>query len=585
MSTTDKPKPKKAWEVLGVSRATWYRRHRRHDRPETTETSETLRPPQAPAQDRVVSLGERYNELLKQGNVVGPRFSDEILARLRVRRRRSSDWISPFEVNLLARPPSVNKPTMAMDQSVQAMITWAGTSGMLSSAVYGYADLAHPGYAVLAEMGLVAEYRRAAEVLSTEMTRKWIKLVVTGDDDKTEKLKQLDNELKRLNAQHVFHRLAMHDALFGVGHLLIDIGPSPDRTPAVLMDRDELITPIGNGCDEISKLKMKPGWLQRIDTIEPLWVSPMHYSAINPAARDFYRASSWLVNGVEYDVSRLLQVISYEVPDAFKPAFQFGGQPLTLMMRPYVERWLRAVQSVNDLIHSFSVMGLKTDLSASLNAEGDELVRRADAFTSMRDNQGLLVLNKDTEDFFIASAQLASLDKLQAQAQEHLCAVCGIPVLILFGLSPTGLNATAEPELIAFYGWVHARQEKIFRPALTTVINFAQLSLWGEVYPEIDFVFEPLWVLDENQLATVRKTEAETAQIYIDSGVVSQGEVRQVIASDPDTPYAGLDVEELPDLKQEEEEGLQPVGGRPNPLADSEQPDDGEKSDEEDRDD
>ena len=93
-------------------------------------------------------------------------------------------------------------------------------------------------------------------------------------------------------------------------------------------------------------------------------------------------------------------------------------------------------------------------------------------------------------------------------------------------------------------------------------MGFMMLHLWGETDDDIEFVFEPLWSLNEKEMAEVKKIEAETDTVLIDHGVLSPSEVRTQLAADPDTRYAGLDVEEAPDLKEEEEQGLVVRGGR-----------------------
>ena len=177
------------------------------------------------------------------------------------------------------------------------------------------------------------------------------------------------------------------------------------------------------------------------------------------------------------------------------------------------------------------------------------------------------MIDKNIEDFDNVSVPLGSLDKLQAQAQEHMASVSGIPLVKLLGVTPSGLNASSDGEIRCFYDWIGAYQEVLFRINLTKVVNFVQLSLFGDVDEDIIIQFEPLWALDEKELAEVDKLKAETAQIRIDSGVIAPEEDRQRIASEPDTPYPGLDVSDVPELKLEEEEGLEPEGGRPQPLA------------------
>jgi phage-related protein (TIGR01555 family) len=223
---------------------------------------------------------------------------------------------------------------------------------------------------------------------------------------------------------------------------------------------------------------------------------------------------------------------------------------------------------VSDIASAFSTFVLKGNLAESLSLDGEQLFIRAEVFNNLRNNRGLFMIDKESEDFGNVSAPLGGLDLLQAQAQEHQASVCGIPLVKLLGISPHGLNATAEPELRAFYEEVRSFQESFFRPNLTKVIDFIQLSLFGEVDQEITFKFVPLFSLTEAEEADVRMKNAQSHQVYVDMGVVSPEEVRETVVNDPGSPYVGLDPEDVPDLLEEEQEGgLEPVGGRPDPEA------------------
>src|SRR5258708_1278916 len=234
-----------------------------------------------------------------------------------------------------------------------------------------------------------------------------------------------------------------------------------------------------------------------------------------------------------------------------------------MQIKARVDHWLRTNSSVSDLTHSFSVSGLKTDLGVAQMDGSDQLFKRVDLFNQMRDNSGMFLLNKETEEFFNVATPLGGLSELQAQSLEFICAASGLPLLKFTGISPSGLNATSEFEMKSWYENVHAYQEQLFRPNLTTVINFAMLNIWGHTDPDITFAFEPLHSLDEVQLATVRKTESDTHQTYVDLGAVSPEEVRRAIAGDPDSVYQGLDPDDLPDLREEEIEGLAIKGATP----------------------
>ncbi len=459
-------------------------------------------------------------------------------------------------------PPGIapKKARMAMDDAFGAVNAWGNQSAFVASAAVNYASaalegLAFPGYAFLAELAQRPEYRRISEIIATEMTRKWIKITSTGkdDDSKIEQIKIIESELKRLNVRDCFQKCTELDGYFGRAHLYIDTG--------FVDDREELKTPIGDGSNEVSMRKMVGKNINYIQHVEPVWTYPTSYNSIDPLKQDWYEPNTWFVLGKEIHKTRLLKFVGREVPDMLKPAYSFGGLSMSQMAIPYVNNWLRTRQSVADIIHSFSVFVLKTDLSESLSEGGEELFQRAEAFNMFRDNKGVFLLDKDGEDFANVSAPLGSLDHLQAQTQEHMSSVSGIPLVKLTGISPSGLNATSEFEMRAFYDWVNAFQEKLFRPNLTIVINMIQLSKIGKIDSDITFTFEPLWALDEKGQAEVNQIKSQSGIAMVEAGILSQEEERKRVATDPSSDYSSIDVEDVPDLRQEEEQGLEPHGG------------------------
>lgn len=478
------------------------------------------------------------------------RITDQIVARARRRDQLSNPFSLP-EFPPRARPPVGSQ--MAMDDTGQwATQSWTSGLAAVSLGTIG-AGLAFPGYAVLAELAQRPEYRRFAEVFATEMTRKWISLKSTGDDPKEQRIQELGDYLDNLGVKDVVRRCLELDELFGRSHLYVDTGDTDDR--------DELRTSIGDGRDETSRTKIQRGKLKALRAVEPVWCYPTQYDSNDPLRGDWYEPTTWFVMGKEVHRTRLLKFVGREVPDLLKPTYSFGGLSMTQMSMPYVDNWIRTRQSVADLIHAFSVFVLKTDLGAALQDGGEELFKRMDLFNILRDNRGLMMISKETEDFANVTAPLGGLEGLQAQTQEHMAAVSAIPTVKLLGVQPTGLNATDEGGIRMFYDWIAASQEKRVRRHLTTVIDLAQLSLWGEVDDEITFGFEPLWSLDEKGQAEVREIDARTSVSYVDAGVLSTTEVREHVASDPDSPYSSIDVEEEPDLRSEEEEGLDPRAG------------------------
>lgn len=457
---------------------------------------------------------------------------------MRSRERRVAQQVNPFEIPANLHPPAATPKglKLAQDSVINTSAAWA-------SGAYGYAveeGMTFLGYPELSIMATRPEYRRITEVMARQMTRKWIKLQAKGDEDKSDKIDQLNEALERIGAKAAFCQAAEHDGFFGRGHIYVDLGTTDDRA--------ELQTPIGDGYDLISRAKIKKGSLRRLQNVEPIWTYPTSYESNNPLKPDWYNPSQWMVMGTQMHVSRLLTFVGREVPDLLKPTYSFGGLSLSQMAKPYVDNWLFTRQNVADIINAFSVFVLETNLLDQLNGNAEDLFKRAEFFNNVRDNRGLMMTDKNLEGFKNVAAPLGTLDALQAQTQEHMAAVSGIPILFLLGIQPAGLNASSEGEIRSFYDWVHSCQETAFRNNLKRLLGIVQLSEFGEVDPDIGFEFEPLWAMDEKAIAEVQKIKAETGAIHIEMGTIDRAEERTRLASDPDSDYQGLEPDDLPDV-------------------------------------
>jgi hypothetical protein len=145
--------------------------------------------------------------------------------------------------------------------------------------------------------------------------------------------------------------------------------------------------------------------------------------------------------------------------------------------------------------------------------------------------------------------------------------VSRIPAVKFTGIEPTGMNASSEGTLRTFYDTMNAGQNHFVRPNLNVTTDLCMISLWGERDPDIVYDFVPLWEMTEKEKGEKRKADAETDVIYVDGGVVAPAEVRAKLVADPESPYQDLDPDDVPDLAEEEEQGLEPEGGRPDPKA------------------
>ena len=420
---------------------------------------------------------------------------------------------------------------MAMDSELASVYAYANSS------VYGHESF--PGYPFLSELTQRAEYRMLSEKTAEAMVRKWIKFSSKGQGDKSAKIKLIEDALAKYKVREHFQKCATYDGFFGRCQLFIDIRPPAG---VVIDPKDDLESPL-----YYNNTKITQGSLVKFKVIEPIVTYPYKYNASNPLSDDYYNPTTWFVMGQQVHSSRLLFFCSRPLPDILKPAYNFGGMSMSQLAMPYVENWLKSRSAVGRLLRNFSTSGVKTNMQDALGGlegsdDSEDIVDRAELFSAIRDNEGLMLLDKETEDFFQVNTPLTTVDKLQAQSQEHMASVSSTPNSVLTGITPTGLNASTDGEIRIWYDHILSRQMLLFFDPLKIAIDVIQLSLFGMIDPDIIFEFVSLWQMDTKEMADVRKNDAMAAQIYVEIGALSGADVRNKLATDPESGYTSLSI-------------------------------------------
>ncbi|MFH1834062.1 MAG: DUF1073 domain-containing protein [bacterium] len=219
-----------------------------------------------------------------------------------------------------------------------------------------------------------------------------------------------------------------------------------------------------------------------------------------------------------------------------------GGARTTARRKLQNRGWsLSVLQRVHDVIRDFeqsfdSTGSMLLDMSqgvlsqkglirsiAQLGASAIE--GRMAAIDLYRNNNKMLVLDQDGESFNYISRTLSGLDALLALFMLRMAAAARMPVTVLFGRSPAGLNATGESDLENWYAEVESYREHVVRPPLERIVRILATSL-GAPDPESWTVeFPSLWIEGPEQQASRRKLICDRDVAYIAAGVYEPEEV------------------------------------------------------------
>lgn len=412
--------------------------------------------------------------------------------------------------------------------------------------------LGYPFLQVLSQNPLISA---GVETIADEMTKKFIKLVHTGDDlacgvgseiAVEDKLKMLEAELKKFKISSLFRRCAEKTGYYGGCLAYVDTGG--------IDDPELLKSPL-----YFDQTIIKKGSLKHFIIIDPVNVSPGFYNASDPLRSDYFKPQTWFVMGKEVHTSRFLYFAGKEAPLLLKPAYNFFGVPQAQLAFECVENFQKNRDSGSELLNKFSVSVFKTNMqNAMYSGETAELEKRIQYFVHKRHNDGVFVLDKDDEDFIKSDTSLGGVTDIIRQSLELIASVFRLPAVKYLGISPSGFNATGESDLKNFYSLIESLQEKQFADNLETVLKLLQLNKFGEIDPHIGFEFIPLDEEDDKIKAETEKMQADTLAVYLDRNVISAEEARKIGASDKEGILKGIDpdsTEFMDDSEGEEDDG------------------------------
>jgi hypothetical protein len=136
---------------------------------------------------------------------------------------------------------------------------------------------------------------------------------------------------------------------------------------------------------------------------------------------------------------------------------------------------------------------------------------------------------KNAEEYTRHSTQLTGLPEIMQQLALKLAAAARMPVSLLLGQAPAGLNATGDSDIRWYYDRIKSKQNEELLPVLKRYMKMVFATKdgpTGGVEPEsYQIVFNNLWQLSTDQEATRRLQISQADVAYINAGVVTPSEV------------------------------------------------------------
>ena len=460
------------------------------------------------------------------------------------------DWkdkLKPAET--LGKPDETT--VMAMDRSMTQSFSLLSHSLEMGQMPSIASFMGYPALQDISQNGVI---RACIETVADDMVREFGTAKYEGENGDAEKITEMNKCLRAFEIRKLLHKVSEYVGYFGGCLVYIDTG-ADDATlqlPLSISSKSEEM-----GVDKLRGFRI----------IDPINVFAGDYNSLDPLKPDFYRPRWWYVMGKRVHASRLIRFVANEVPQLYKPAYNFFGIAQAQILWDYVLHFSQCREATADMIAKYSMTVMKTNMAEILFQAGgmQELDRRMQLMAKYRNNNSVIAVDKEEEDIVNISTPMSGLTDIGRQALEFLAALNRTPAVKLLGISPSGFNATGESDIRNYYDHIKSQREKLFADAMRVIMACLQLNAFGELDHSMVFEWDELCHEDDAAIAQVQSTKSQMVTSYLDRNVISQEEARQFIANDPDSGLNFIDPDEVPEDPEGEEDPMQAMmGGQPD---------------------
>ncbi len=351
---------------------------------------------------------------------------------------------------------------------------------------------------------------QVVDVVAEDMTREGINIRGLDDPEDANKIQQKLDDLEIWNE---LSNAIKWGRLYG-GAIAV-----------MLIDGQDVSTPLDVntvGKDQFKGLMVLDRWLvlptlqDLVTDYGPDFGKPKYYDVI---------ADSLGLSNQNIHYSRVIRFDGVDLPYWQRVAENLWGQSVIERMIDRLTAFDSTTMGVAQLVYkahlrTYKVKGLRAIIAAGGKAF-ENLVKQIEHVRLWQSNEGLTLMDSEDE-FATSSYSFAGLDAVLLQFGQQLSGASQIPLVRLFGQSPSGMNATGESDLSNYYDNINQQQERRMRSGLGKLLQVVSLSVLGKALPEsFTFDFASLWQMDDVQKADVASKITDAICKAEEQGLIS----------------------------------------------------------------
>ncbi len=159
-----------------------------------------------------------------------------------------------------------------------------------------------------------------------------------------------------------------------------------------------------------------------------------------------------------------------------------------------------------------------------LRGEEKAIKARMRVIDEVRSTVHAIAVDAEEEDFVRSQLNLTGIDGILDRFATRMASAVPMPVTVLMGQSPAGMNATGESDLRNWNAQKETEQREVLGPALERMVRVllrARNGPTGGVEPSTwSIKFNSLWAPTPREEAEIRSINAQTDQAYVDMEVL-----------------------------------------------------------------
>lgn len=286
--------------------------------------------------------------------------------------------------------------------------------------------------------------------------------------------------------------------------------------------------------------------------VDPYWLTPQfEREATTDPTNERFMQPTWykMPDGRSIHYTWFVKVDNAEVADILKPTYYYGGMPLTQMI--YKRVWCAEKTANEAPLLAMSKRMLVVDANVQQLVKNKSYVYKLmQVITKCRTNWGVF-FKSPTSNIQQIDTSLTDFEECMFSQFQLVASLAQMPATKLLQTTPKGFNSTGEFEWKIYAQLLETLQNRDYKPLIEKHIEI--LTAIEGNHRIINVTFNPVDAPSEKDKADIESTKSNTRANYVQNGILTPEEVREVLRNDEDGEFSSIKAEN-PDLENNEEE-------------------------------